>query len=57
MSNGPYTQAQILLIKAAEDEGALHVAAIRNPFWTFMRNRQSKDSSRHCYLNYRSRLS
>jgi hypothetical protein len=25
MSNGPYTQAQILLIKAAEDEKALHV--------------------------------
>jgi hypothetical protein len=25
MSNGPYSQAQILLIKAAEDEKALHV--------------------------------
>jgi hypothetical protein len=29
MSSGPYTQAQVLLIKASEDEAALH--AIGNP--------------------------
>jgi HEPN domain-containing protein len=29
MSNGPYTQAQILLIKAAEDEASLHL--VGNP--------------------------
>jgi HEPN domain-containing protein len=29
MSNGPYTQAQVLLIKASEDEAALH--ATGNP--------------------------
>lgn len=28
MSNGQYTQAQILLIKAAEDEASLHLAGI-----------------------------
>jgi hypothetical protein len=28
MSNGPYTQAQILLIKAAEDEASLHLDGI-----------------------------
>jgi len=28
MSNGPYTQAQILLLKAAEDEDALHLDGI-----------------------------
>jgi hypothetical protein len=29
MSNGPYTQAQVLLIKASEDDAALH--AVGNP--------------------------
>ena len=28
MNNGPYTQAQILLIKAAEDEASLHLEGI-----------------------------
>jgi hypothetical protein len=35
MSSGPYTQTQILLIKAAEDEQALHAAEIPDSILSF----------------------
>ncbi len=35
MSNGPYTQAQILLFKAAEDEASLHLDGIPESIFGF----------------------
>jgi hypothetical protein len=42
MSSGPYTQTQVLLIKASEDEAALRRLGILTQCLGFTPNRRSK---------------
>jgi hypothetical protein len=57
MSDAKYTQAQILLIKADEDEAALHLSGISESILGFHANKRLKNSLKRCWRNFRFHLS